>query len=130
MLPADGSSIPKQIRVNNVNPGFIETDQTMHMDATLRENQCKEVPLGRFSKPYEQAGQVVYLLSKYSSYQTGSSIYIDGVRPVPPFLLAGPCPTGRLTSPLTLAITLSSRTHSHRATSAGKRRPLINIDCA
>lgn len=70
-----------QIRVNNVNPGFIETDQTMHMDATLRENQCKEVPLGRFSKPWEQAGQVAYLLSPYSSYQTGSSVYIDGVRP-------------------------------------------------
>ncbi|BGP19711.1 hypothetical protein JCM10213v2_007828 [Rhodosporidiobolus nylandii] len=62
---------PYGIRVNNVNPGFIETDQ-------LRENQCKEVPLGRFSKTYEQAGQVVYLLSKYSSYQTGSSVYIDG----------------------------------------------------
>ncbi|GAA5855433.1 hypothetical protein JCM9279_005476 [Rhodotorula babjevae] len=69
---------PHGIRVNNVNPGFIETDQTMHMDATLRENQCKEVPLGRFSKPWEQAGQVAYLLSPYSSYQTGSSVYIDG----------------------------------------------------
>ncbi|GAA6001619.1 uncharacterized protein JCM10292_004962 [Rhodotorula paludigena] len=69
---------PHKIRVNNVNPGFIETDQTMHMDPELRSNQCKEVPLGRFSKPWEQAGQVVYLLSDYSSYQTGSSVYIDG----------------------------------------------------
>ncbi|GAA5843326.1 hypothetical protein JCM11251_007286 [Rhodosporidiobolus azoricus] len=69
---------PHNIRVNNVNPGFIETDQTMHMDPQLRENQCKEVPLGRFSKPWEQAGQVVFLLSKYASYQTGGSNYVDG----------------------------------------------------
>ncbi|GAA6053237.1 hypothetical protein JCM3770_002671 [Rhodotorula araucariae] len=69
---------PHQIRVNNVNPGFIETDQTMHMDPELRKNQCKEVPLGRFSKVWEQATAVVYLLSRYSSYQTGSSTLIDG----------------------------------------------------
>ncbi|BGO95200.1 hypothetical protein NBRC10512_000983 [Rhodotorula toruloides] len=69
---------PHKIRVNNVCPGFIETDQTMHMDANLRSNQCKEVPLGRFSKPYEQAGQVVFFLSNLSSYQTGSSAYVDG----------------------------------------------------
>jgi hypothetical protein len=48
------------------------------MPQELRDNQCKEVPLGRFSKPHEQAGQVVYLLSPLSSYQTGSSVYIDG----------------------------------------------------
>ncbi|GAA6044089.1 hypothetical protein JCM8097_000204 [Rhodosporidiobolus ruineniae] len=69
---------PHGIRVNNVNPGFINTAQTGGMDPELRANQAKEVPLGRFSEPYEQAGQVVYLLSKYSSYQTGSSVYIDG----------------------------------------------------
>ncbi|GAA5882532.1 hypothetical protein JCM3774_005189 [Rhodotorula dairenensis] len=69
---------PNQIRVNNVCPGFIETDQTMHMDPELRKNQSAELPLGRFSKPWEQAGQVVYFLSKYSSYQTGSSAYVDG----------------------------------------------------
>ncbi|GAA6025143.1 hypothetical protein JCM10207_006250 [Rhodosporidiobolus poonsookiae] len=69
---------PHNIRVNNVNPGFIETAQTSGMAQELRDNQSKEVPLGRFSKPHEQAGQVVYLLSPYSSYQTGSSVYIDG----------------------------------------------------
>lgn len=39
----------------------------MHMDPELRKNQSSELPLGRFSKPWEQAGQVVYFLSKYSS---------------------------------------------------------------
>lgn len=69
---------PYNIRVNNVNPGFIETDQTSHMPADLRENQAKEVPLGRFSKVWEQAASVVFLLSKYASYTTGSSNYVDG----------------------------------------------------
>ncbi|KWU41507.1 NADP-dependent mannitol dehydrogenase, partial [Rhodotorula sp. JG-1b] len=74
---------PNQIRVNNVCPGFIETDQarkltspakqTMHMDPELRKNQSAEVPLGRFSKPWEQAGQVVYFLSKYSSCKSSPS---------------------------------------------------------
>jgi len=41
---------PHGIRVNNLNPGFIKTDQTNHMDAALKDNQCKEVPLGRFSE--------------------------------------------------------------------------------
>ncbi|GAA5942560.1 uncharacterized protein JCM15063_000034 [Sporobolomyces koalae] len=69
---------PHGIRVNNLNPGFIKTDQTSHMDANLRANQCKEVPLGRFSEVYEQAAPAVFLLSKYSSYTTGSSNYVDG----------------------------------------------------
>ncbi|GAA5994216.1 hypothetical protein JCM5350_007305 [Sporobolomyces pararoseus] len=69
---------PHGIRVNNLNPGFIKTDQTNHMDANLRENQCKEVPLGRFSEVYEQAAPAVLLLSQYSSYTTGSSNYVDG----------------------------------------------------
>ncbi|GAA5961307.1 hypothetical protein JCM21900_006514 [Sporobolomyces salmonicolor] len=69
---------PYGIRVNNLCPGFIETDQTSHMDATLRAAQCADVPLGRFSHPYEQATQVVFLLSPYTSYQTGSSVYVDG----------------------------------------------------
>ncbi|GAA5889230.1 hypothetical protein JCM16303_004356 [Sporobolomyces ruberrimus] len=69
---------PHGIRVNNLNPGFIKTDQTNHMDAALKDNQCKEVPLGRFSEVYEQAAPCVFLLSKYSSYTTGSSNYVDG----------------------------------------------------
>ncbi|GAA5915289.1 hypothetical protein JCM6882_005180 [Rhodosporidiobolus microsporus] len=69
---------PHNIRVNNVNPGFIETDQTMHMDPSLRENQCKEVPLGRFSKVWEQAASVVFMLSPFASYTTGASNYVDG----------------------------------------------------
>ncbi|CEQ42773.1 SPOSA6832_04629 [Sporobolomyces salmonicolor] len=69
---------PNGIRVNNICPGFIETDQTNHMPAELRNGQCSEVPLGRFSKVFEQATQVVFLLSPYTSYQTGSSVYVDG----------------------------------------------------
>ncbi|GAA5860829.1 hypothetical protein JCM8547_003862 [Rhodosporidiobolus lusitaniae] len=69
---------PYNIRVNNLNPGFIKTAQTSGMPQDLRDQQCREVPLGRFSEVWEQAGQVVFLLSKYASYQTGASHYVDG----------------------------------------------------
>lgn len=69
---------PHQIRVNMLSPGFINTDQTSHMPAELREGQAKTVPLGRFSQPFEQASQVVLFLSDKTSYQTGSEAFVDG----------------------------------------------------
>jgi NAD(P)-dependent dehydrogenase (short-subunit alcohol dehydrogenase family) len=69
---------PENIRVNMISPGFIMTDQTAHMPADLRAAQAKQVPLGRFSHPHEHTGQALLLLSDYSSYTTGSEVFIDG----------------------------------------------------
>lgn len=66
------------IRVNVHSPGFINTEQTSGMPQDLRDRQASEVPLGRFSEPSEHAGQIVFLLSDYSSYITGSEIFVDG----------------------------------------------------
>lgn len=66
------------IRVNALEPGFCNTEQTSVMDAKIREFQAKSVPMGRFSEPSEQAGPVVFLLSEYASYMTGGHIRPDG----------------------------------------------------
>ncbi|SCV73261.1 BQ2448_7186 [Microbotryum intermedium] len=66
------------IRVNMLSPGFINTDQTSHMPAELREGQAKQVPMGRFSQPFEQTAQALLFLSPHSSYQTGSEAFVDG----------------------------------------------------
>ncbi len=69
---------PLGIRVNALEPGFCNTEQTSGMDASIREFQAKSVPLGRFSEPHEQAGPAMMLLSDAASYITGSQLRIDG----------------------------------------------------
>ena len=70
----------KQIRVNSVNPGMIETN--IFSSGTISEDQLtedkKRYPLKRYGKPEEVAYAVIYLLSDASSWTTGSNILIDG----------------------------------------------------
>lgn len=70
----------KDIRVNSVNPGMIETD--IFSEGKITEEQLKEdmkrYPLKRYGKPEEVAYAVIYLLSEASSWTTGSNILIDG----------------------------------------------------
>ena len=48
------------------------------MAKDLLKLQADQVPLKRFSEPFEQTGQVLLLLSDYSSYITGAEHFIDG----------------------------------------------------
>ncbi len=71
---------PKQIRVNAVCPGMVDTGI---LDAgTISEEQLnaevKNYPLGRFAKPEEVAWAMIYLLSDASSWVTGDNFVIDG----------------------------------------------------
>jgi NAD(P)-dependent dehydrogenase (short-subunit alcohol dehydrogenase family) len=71
---------PKQIRVNAVCPGMVDTSI---LDAgTISEEQLdaevKNYPLGRFAKPEEVAWAMAYLLSDASSWVTGDNLVIDG----------------------------------------------------
>lgn len=66
------------IRVNALEPGFCDTEQTSGMDPKIREWQASSVPLGRFSVPKEQGAPAVFLLSEYASYMTGSQLRPDG----------------------------------------------------
>ena len=66
------------IRVNMLEPGFCNTEQTSGMDKSIRDFQAASVPLGRFSEPHEQADPAVLLLSDKASYMTGSVLRPDG----------------------------------------------------
>jgi 3-oxoacyl-[acyl-carrier protein] reductase len=65
---------PRNITVNNVQPGPTATDMT----ASHVEMVKPLVPLGRMGKPEEIAGLVSYLASAKASFITGSSLTIDG----------------------------------------------------
>jgi len=69
---------PHGIRVNTVSPGYVNTDQTAHMDPKLRHYQAAGIPLRRFAEPEEMVGQTLLLLSDYASYQTGGEYFVDG----------------------------------------------------
>ncbi len=68
----------RNIRVNAVAPGFIETDMTRALPPEVREKVLPLIPLGRFGQPEEVAQVVVWLASDLSSYLTGEVISIDG----------------------------------------------------
>lgn len=70
----------KNIRVNCVNPGMINTailDSGVISDEQLKED-AQKYPLKRYGKAEEVAYGVIYLLSDASSWTTGSNLLIDG----------------------------------------------------
>ncbi|CAO1625649.1 unnamed protein product [Jaminaea pallidilutea] len=69
---------PHGIRVNALEPGFCNTEQTSGMDPKIRDWQASSVPLGRFSEPREQGEPCVLLFSDKASYITGSVLRPDG----------------------------------------------------
>ena len=71
---------PKQVRVNCVNPGMIDTnifDAGVITKEQLEEDK-KKYPLKRYGQPVEVAHAVIYLLSDASKWVTGSNLLIDG----------------------------------------------------
>lgn len=69
---------PHGIRVNALEPGFCETEQTSGMDVKIRDWQASSVPLRRFSKPEEQGDCALWLLSDKATYVTGAGYLVDG----------------------------------------------------
>ena len=68
---------PKNITVNLVQPGPIDTD--MNPDNTVfAEIAKKSVALGRYGKPEEVAAAVAFLASEEASYITGATLTVDG----------------------------------------------------
>lgn len=70
----------KQIRVNSIIPGMIDTgifDGSAITEQDLIEDR-KRYPLGRYGKPEDVAYAAIYLLSDASSWVTGSNLLIDG----------------------------------------------------
>lgn len=68
----------RNIRVNAIAPGYIETDMTKELPIELKEKLIKEIPLGRFGKPEDISKLVTFLASDESSYITGQVFIVDG----------------------------------------------------
>jgi len=68
----------RQVTVNAVAPGLIETDMTAAMPDKIREQAKEAIALGRLGKPEEVAGLVAYLASPAAAYITGQIIEISG----------------------------------------------------
>jgi len=67
----------RNILVNSVAPGFIETDMTQELPVEIRERIMGNIPLGRIGKP-EEVAEVVAFLAKKGSYINGSVIHVNG----------------------------------------------------
>ena len=68
----------RNICVNAVAPGFIETEMTDILTEDIKEVAKKRIALGRFGKSYEVAEVVCFLGSDKANYITGQVILIDG----------------------------------------------------
>lgn len=68
----------RNITVNCVAPGFIDTDMTKALDDKQREMMLANVPLGRLGSPEDIAAAVQYLVSPAAAYVTGTTIHVNG----------------------------------------------------
>ena len=71
---------PKNIRVNAILPGFIETKilDNSGIDKDAIKKHLNNYPMGRFGKPEDIANASIYLMSDASKWTTGSLMTVDG----------------------------------------------------
>lgn len=68
----------RNITVNAIAPGFIETDMTQALPEAQRELLLKQVPAGRLGQPEDIASAVAFLASDAASYITGTTLHVNG----------------------------------------------------
>ena len=68
----------RNITVNTVSPGFIDTEMTRVLPEEQKQLMLKSIPLARFGEPEEIAGVVSFLVSEAGSYITGENIHVNG----------------------------------------------------
>lgn len=68
----------RNITVNSIAPGFIETDITSGLSDKVKEYYLGQIPLSRFGSPEDVSGVVSFLLSDAASYITGEVIRVNG----------------------------------------------------
>src|SRR5262245_39052747 len=66
------------ITVNALAPGFIETDMTAALNAELRTELLKKIPLNRFGQPEDIADAALFLAGPSARYITGQVLVVDG----------------------------------------------------
>jgi len=68
----------RNITVNCVAPGFIDTDMTRALGEAQREKLVERIPLGRLGSPDDIAHAVVFLASNEAGYITGATLHVNG----------------------------------------------------
>jgi 3-oxoacyl-[acyl-carrier protein] reductase len=68
----------RNITVNCVAPGFIDTDMTRALSEVQREKLIERIPLGRLGTPEDVAHAVRFLASREAAYITGATLHVNG----------------------------------------------------
>ncbi len=68
----------RNITVNCVAPGFIDTDMTRALADEFQQSLIQHVPLGRLGRPEEVASAVAFLASSAAGYITGTTLHVNG----------------------------------------------------
>jgi len=68
----------RNILVNCIAPGFIDTDMTASLPDAARATLLEQIALGRLGRPEDVAGAVLFLASDLAGYITGQVLVVDG----------------------------------------------------
>jgi 3-oxoacyl-[acyl-carrier protein] reductase len=68
----------RNITVNCIAPGFIETDMTRSLTEKQQQLLLQQVPLGRLGRPEEVASAVAFIASPSAAYITGATLHVNG----------------------------------------------------
>ena len=68
----------RNITVNCIAPGFIETPMTEKLDDKRKDAILNSIPMNRIGKPKDLSSAIVFLASQESSYITGQTLHING----------------------------------------------------
>ncbi len=68
----------RNINVNAVAPGFIQTEMTARLPEELKEKMKESIPLKKFGSPQDVAAVCLFLASEEANYITGQTIVVDG----------------------------------------------------
>jgi 3-oxoacyl-[acyl-carrier protein] reductase len=68
----------RNVTVNAVAPGFIDTAMTQNLPAEVKDTLMKQIPLGRLGTPADVAAAVSFLVSEQAGYITGHVLHVNG----------------------------------------------------
>lgn len=68
----------RNVLVNAIAPGFIDTDMTKALSETVRDELQKQIPLARLGSPDDVANAALFLASGLADYITGQVVVVDG----------------------------------------------------
>ncbi|QDQ01698.1 3-oxoacyl-[acyl-carrier-protein] reductase [Lysinibacillus fusiformis] len=68
----------RNILVNAIAPGFIETEMTDQLPEDLKQGMLSQIPLAKLGQPEDIAKAVIFLASDDTNYMTGQTLHIDG----------------------------------------------------